>query len=343
MIRIDQVSKTFHTAAGTVEAVKDVRLHIKEGEVFGIIGFSGAGKSTLVRCINLLERPTTGHVIVDGVDLTTLAEKQLREERRKIGMIFQHFNLLRSRTVYQNIAFPLKKSNLSQEEKHKKILSLLELVGLSDKKDAYPSQLSGGQKQRVAIARALANDPKVLLCDEATSALDPQTTKSILNLLRKVNETLKITIVIITHEMAVVKDICDRVAIMEHGHVVEEGTTEDVFVHPREKITRDFISTAGNVDKIYELIEQGNELTRLHPGEKMVMLTYSANNAGEPMISYLKEAFDITANIIYGNIDILKGKAIGKLVVTLNGTPENMEKAIAYISQHQVEMEVIAQ
>ena len=341
MIKLEKVSKTFRTGSGEVHAVREVSLNIEQGEIFGIIGFSGAGKSTLVRCINLLERPTEGTVTVDGTELTKLDENRLREVRRKIGMICQHFNLLRSRTVYDNIAFPLKKSNLSKEEKHKKILSLLELVGLSDKKDAYPSQLSGGQKQRVAIARALANDPKVLLCDEATSALDPQTTKSILHLLKQVNEKLGITIVVITHEMAVVKDICDRVAIMELGRVVEEGATEDVFVHPREKVTKDFISTAGNVDKIYELIEQGNDLTKLQEGEKMVMMTYSANNAGEPVISYLAEAFDVKANIIYGNIDILKGKTIGKLVVTLSGKPENMEKALAYIEERKVELEVI--
>ena len=341
MIKLNHITKTFQTPSLEVHACKDVTLDIGAGEIYGIIGFSGAGKSTLVRCINLLERPTSGQVSVDGIELTALPEKELRAVRKKIGMIFQHFNLLRSRTVYDNIAFPLKKSNLSKEEKHKKILSLLELVGLSDKKDAYPSQLSGGQKQRVAIARALANDPKVLLCDEATSALDPQTTKSILHLLKQVNEKLGITIVIITHEMAVVKDICDRVAIMELGRVVEEGATEDVFVHPKEKVTKDFISTAGNVDKIYELIDEGNDLTKLQEGEKMVMLTYSANNAGEPVISYLAEAFDVKANIIYGNIDILKGKTIGKLVVTLSGKPENMEKALAYIEERKVELEVI--
>ena len=341
MIHLEKISKIFPTDSGEVRAVREVSLDIKQGEIFGIIGFSGAGKSTLVRCINLLERPTEGTVTVDGIELTGLDEKQLREVRRKIGMIFQHFNLLHSRTVYDNIAFPLKKSKLSKEEKHQKISSLLELVGLSDKKDAYPSQLSGGQKQRVAIARALANDPKVLLCDEATSALDPQTTKSILHLLKQVNETLGITIVVITHEMAVVKDICDRVAIMELGRVVEEGTTEDVFVHPKEKVTRDFIGTASNVDKIYELIDQGNDLTKLEKGEKMVMLTYSANNAGTPVISYLAEAFNVTANIIYGNIDILKGKTIGKLVVTLSGEPENLEKALAYIKERKVELEVI--
>ena len=342
MIQLEKVSKFFHTGSGEVHAVKEVSLHIEQGEVFGIIGFSGAGKSTLVRCINLLERPTKGTVIVDGTELTRLDEKQLREVRRKIGMIFQHFNLLRSRTVYDNIAFPLKKSSLSKEEKHKKILSLLELVGLSDKKDAYPSQLSGGQKQRVAIARALANDPKVLLCDEATSALDPQTTKSILYLLKQVNEKLGITIVVITHEMAVVKDICDRVAIMELGRVVEEGFTEDVFVHPRETVTKDFINTANNIDKIYELIQQeSNDLTKLQDGEKIVMLTYSANNAGEPVLSYLVESSGVKANIIYGNIDILKGKSIGKLVVTLSGKAENIEKALAYIQERKVELEVM--
>ena len=342
MIQLEKVSKFFHTGSGEVHAVKEVSLHIEQGEVFGIIGFSGAGKSTLVRCINLLERPTKGTVIVDGTELTRLDEKQLREVRRKIGMIFQHFNLLRSRTVYDNIAFPLKKSSLSKEEKHKKILSLLELVGLSDKKDAYPSQPSGGQKQRVAIARALANDPKVLVCDEATSALDPQTTKSILYLLKQVNEKLGITIVVITHEMAVVKDICDRVAIMELGRVVEEGFTEDVFVHPRETVTKDFINTANNIDKIYELIQQeSNDLTKLQDGEKIVMLTYSANNAGEPVLSYLVESFGVKANIIYGNIDILKGKSIGKLVVTLSGKAENIEKALAYIQERKVELEVM--
>lgn len=341
MIKLEKVSKTFHGGGGDVAAVQDVTLDIREGEIFGIIGFSGAGKSTLVRCINLLERPTAGKVTVDGVELTGLDEKKLREVRRKIGMIFQHFNLLRSRTVYQNIAFPLRKSRLSKAEKDAKINSLLELVGLADKKDAYPSQLSGGQKQRVAIARALANDPKVLLCDEATSALDPQTTKSILSLLKKVNEELSITIVLITHEMAVVKDICDRVAIMELGRVVEQGVTEEIFVHPKQPLTRDFISTASNMDKFLELVEQENELTRLGPGDKLVLLTYSANNAGEPVISYLAEAFNVKANIIYGNIDILKGKTIGKLGVTLSGEPAQMEKALAYIKEQKVEVEVV--
>ncbi|WP_304507996.1 methionine ABC transporter ATP-binding protein [Anaerotignum sp.] len=341
MIQLEKVSKTFRVGAEQIHAVKEVSLDIDAGEIFGIIGFSGAGKSTLVRCINLLERPTAGKVLIDGVDLMGLPESRLREERRKIGMIFQHFNLLRSRTVYQNVAFPLRKSKLSNAQKHEKILSLLELVGLSDKKDAYPSQLSGGQKQRVAIARALANDPKVLLCDEATSALDPQTTKSILNLLKKVNNELGITIVLITHEMAVVKDICDRVAIMELGCVVEEGETADVFSHPKEKLTRDFMDTASNIHKIYELLEEEHELTKIKDGEKLVLLTYSGGNAGESVISHLAEEYHVQANIIFGNVDILKNKPLGKLVVVLSGEGENMEKALQYIRDRKVELEVI--
>ena len=341
MIQLEHISKSFVTASGTVHAVQDVNLQIGEGEIFGIIGFSGARKSTLVRCINLLERPTEGRVIVDGEDLTAMDLKKLREVRKKIGMIFQHFNLMRSRTVFQNIAFPLKKSSLSKAEKEKKIESLLELVGLSDKKDAYPSQLSGGQKQRVAIARALANDPKVLLCDEATSALDPQTTQSILKLLKQVNETLGITIVLITHEMAVVKDICDRVAIMEQGRVVEEGDTVSVFSHPKEAMTKDFIDTASNLGKIHDLIAEGHSLTEIQPGEQMVLLTYSGSNAGQPLISALAEKFSVSANIIYGNIDYLKGKPLGKLVVTLSGEKEAMEQAIDYIRSLGVEMEVM--
>lgn len=341
MIQLEKVSKTFRQGRDEIQAVTEVSLEIKKGEIFGIIGFSGAGKSTLVRCINLLERPTEGKVVIDGVDLTGLPEVRLREERRKIGMIFQHFNLLRSRTVYQNIAFPLRKSKQSKEEKHQKILSLLELVGLTDKKDVYPSQLSGGQKQRVAIARALANDPKVLLCDEATSALDPQTTKSILNLLKKVNQDLGITIVLITHEMAVVKDICDRVAIMELGRVVEEGETVEVFSHPKEKLTRDFMDTASNINKIYELLEEKHALTQLKKGEKLVLLTYSGGNAGESVISHLAEKYHVQANIIFGNVDILKNKPLGKLVVILSGESENMEQAIGYIQSRDVQMEVI--
>ena len=338
MISIKKVNKIYSNG---FHAVKDVDLEIKKGDIFGIIGLSGAGKSSLIRLLNRLEEPTSGEIIIDGVDITSLSKDELLEKRKKIGMIFQHFNLMRSRTVYQNIEFPLKKTKLTKNEREEKIASLLELVGLTDKRDAYPSQLSGGQKQRVAIARALANDPKVLLCDEATSALDPQTTQSILKLLKKVNEEMGITIVLITHEMAVVKDICDRVAIMEEGTVVEAGNTVDVFSHPQVRITRDFIDTASNIRKIYDLIEDKNELTQIGAGDRMLLFTYSGANAGEPLISYLAKAFDIRANIIFGNIDFLKGKPLGKLVVTLSGEADKMEKAMEYINSLGVEVEVI--
>ena len=341
MIRLESISKTFQTKSGTVTAVDDVTLEMQQGEIFGIIGFSGAGKSTLVRCMNLLERPTKGKVIIAGKDLMELESKELRKIRRKIGMIFQHFNLMSSRTVYQNIAFPLRKSSLSKIEKEEKIRSLLQLVDLVDKKDAYPSQLSGGQKQRAAIARALANDPDVLLCDEATSALDPQTTKSILKLLKKVNQELNITIVLITHEMAAVKEICDRVAIMEKGRVVEYGDTVQLFAYPKQKITKDFIHTAGNLEKVQELLEEEHELLQLEDGSKLLLLTYSGENAGHPLISCLVKKFDIEVNILYGNIDFLKGKPLGKLVISLAGTKEHIEEAMEYIRAIGVEMEVM--
>lgn len=339
MIHLEGISKVFDAGKRAIHAVNDVSLDISTGEIYGIIGFSGAGKSTLVRCINLLERPTTGTVTVDGVDLTALGEQQLRKERRKIGMIFQHFNLLRSRTVYQNIAFPLKKSNLDKEEKDKKILDLLELVGLSDKKDAYPSQLSGGQKQRVAIARALANDPKVLLCDEATSALDPQTTHSILTLLKQVNEKLGITIVIITHEMAVVKDICHKVAIMENGIVVEKGETAQIFANPQQALTKSFMDSASNIHKIYDLLDQDHPMTQVKAGEKLVLLTYARNDASTPLISYLASQFNVNASIIYGNVEVLQGQPVGKLIVLLSG--EQVSAAMDYIQSQQVQMEVL--
>lgn len=249
MIRLENVSKTFTDSNKEVHAVNNVSLTINDGDIFGIIGFSGAGKSTLVRCINLLEKPTEGKVFVDDAEITALSGKELRKARKKIGMIFQHFNLMPSRTIFGNVAYPLRGSGLSKEEIREKVHHLLELVGISEKENAFPSQLSGGQKQRVAIARALANDPNILLCDEATSALDPQTTKSILKLLQQLNQTLGITVVVITHEMAVVKEICNRVAVMDHGDVVEEGEVFHVFASPKEPLTRSFIKTTSNLQK----------------------------------------------------------------------------------------------
>jgi len=243
MIEIKNLTKIYSAKKKQVVGVDDVSLTIRNGEIFGIIGYSGAGKSTLLRCLNLLERPTSGQVIIDGVDLTALNDKQLRQARLKIGMIFQHFYLVSSKTVFENVAFALKAAKKPKNEIEKRVNELLEMVGLSDKRDAYPSQLSGGQKQRVGIARALANDPTVLLCDEATSALDPSTTKSILDLLKKINRELGITIVLITHEMEVVKDICDRVAVMQNGKIIELGTVYDIFTNPKEELTKSFINS----------------------------------------------------------------------------------------------------
>lgn len=341
MIKLQNISKTFDTVSGNVHAVKNVNIDIEDGEIFGIIGFSGAGKSTLVRCINLLERPTEGSVWIDDQDVTKLNEKQLREVRKKIGMIFQHFNLMRSRTVYQNVAFPLKGSKLTKEEMDKKIKDLLELVDLSDKMDAYPSQLSGGQKQRVAIARALANDPKVLLCDEATSALDPQTTKSILKLLKQVNEKLNLTIILITHEMGVIKEICDKVAVMENGHVVEQGSIIDVFSKPQAQVTKNFIATTSNISRIYEMIEDDSSLTKIQEGQRLVKLNYDAVNTSKALISEISRQFRVDTNIIFGNVEVIKDTPLGDLVVILSGEAKNIDDAIVYLEKHDVKVEVM--
>ncbi|MGF7185568.1 D-methionine transport system ATP-binding protein [Desulfitispora alkaliphila] len=243
MIKLEQVSKVYTAKKNTVQALNQVNLSIDKGTIYGIMGLSGAGKSTLIRCINLLEKPNSGRVLIDNCDLTKLDDKALREARKKIGMIFQHFNLLSSRTVYENVAFPLEIAGLSKEEIKTSVDELLSLVGLSEKSSSYPSELSGGQKQRVGIARALANEPKVLLCDEATSALDPETTQSILSLLKDINKKFGLTIVIITHEMHVIKDICDRVAIIDNGHIVEEAAVLKVFTEPQTEVAKKFVKT----------------------------------------------------------------------------------------------------
>lgn len=341
MIKLENISKTFSTKAKDVHALNHVNLQIEDGEIFGIIGFSGAGKSTLVRCINLLERPSEGTVWMNDKNLCAMSERKLREERKKIGMIFQHFNLMSSRNVAQNIAYPLKGSTLSKEEQEQKIDELLDLVDLKDKKDAYPSQLSGGQKQRVAIARALANDPNVLLCDEATSALDPQTTKSILKLLKQVNEKLHITIVLITHEMAVIKEICDRVAIMENGCVVEDGGIVDVFSKPQAQVTKDFIQSTNNISRIYELMEEGCALTEISKGQRLVKLNYDAVNTTKALISEISREFLVDTSIIFGNVEVIKGTPLGDLVVILSGEHKHIDDAIAYLKAHQVRVEVM--
>ena len=341
MIELTHISKNFASGGRTVHAVQDVSLSIGKGEIFGIIGFSGAGKSTLVRCINLLERPTSGSVTVDGKEMTALSTRELRQARKKIGMIFQHFNLMPSRTVFGNVAYPLRGSGLSREQIADKVHRLLELVGIGDKAEAYPKQLSGGQKQRVAIARALANDPNVLLCDEATSALDPQTTKAILRLLKNLNEKLGITVVIITHEMAVVKEICDRVAVMEHGRVVEQGEVFNVFADPRQEITRSFIHTTSNLRKIEELIEEDSPVVQLKPGELIVRLSYIQRNVSEPLISTVSRKFDITLNIIFSDIAIVQNAPIGGTVAIISGERAQITQAMQYLSEKNVGVEVI--
>ncbi|HZJ86838.1 MAG TPA: ATP-binding cassette domain-containing protein [Erysipelothrix sp.] len=329
MIQLNNVSKTFVTSSNTVKAVQDVTTHIKDGEIFGIIGYSGAGKSTLVRLLNLLERPEQGDVIVDGINLMDLNDKELRNTRKRIGMIFQQFNLFASRTVYENVSFALGKNH-----DEKKVYELLELVGIEDKVHNYPSQLSGGQKQRVAIARALANDPKVLLCDEPTSALDPQTTTSILALLKKLNKTLGITIVIITHEMSVIKEICDHVAVMEDGFIVEDNTVQEVFSNPQSDITKEFTSNMKNVESILNILEENKDSLGIEKNEYVLKLEFIGSETAVPLISDISKKFAIHASIIYGTVDVIKDMPLGSLIVILKGDVKVQEEAIEYLKQY---------
>lgn len=332
MIELNNISVVFKQDKREVKAVDNVTLHVEKGDVYGIIGYSGAGKSTLVRTINLLQRPTNdGSVHVNGVNLTTLSAPDLRQARKKIGMIFQHFNLMNSISVFDNVAFPLKKSGLSKVEISNKVTELLELVGLKDKINAYPRQLSGGQKQRVAIARALANDPDVLLCDEATSALDPKTTYSILELLKQVNEKLGLTIVIITHEMQVVKEICNKVAVMEDGQVIESGSILDIFTNPQKELTKDFIDTATHVNKGIETVLAHEELLNLKDGDVLVKIAFTGASTGEPLITKLSTQYNVSANILFGNVEIIQNTPIGNLLVGLSGDSDNINAAINYI------------
>lgn len=342
MIRFENVSKTFRGNGKQVEAVKEVSLHIKKGEIFGIIGYSGAGKSTLVRCINLLERPDGGRIWIGDTEITALKGKSLRKQRRKIGMIFQQFHLFSSRNVYENVAYPLKHQGLTGQEIKKRVEELLNLVGLEDKASAYPSQLSGGQKQRAAIARALANEPDILLCDEATSALDPKTTTAILRLLQEVNRKLGVTIVVITHEMQVVKEICGRVAVMEGGSVVEEGEVFDIFSNPHEKITGDFVNNASNLSRIYTYLEEKAEITRLNKGECILRLRYLHKNTSEALVSQISRDFSLNVNIIFGNIELIGENPIGGLVAIVSGSGENIRRAVDFLREKKVGVEVLA-
>jgi D-methionine transport system ATP-binding protein len=341
MIVLENISKVFQIEDSRVDAVKDVTAKVERGEIFGIIGFSGAGKSTLVRCINLLERPTRGRVFVDGVEITGLSERELRMARRKMGMIFQSFNLFASRTAAQNIAYPLRNGKLSKKDIPRKVGELLKIVGLEDKADAYPSQLSGGQKQRVAIARALANDPVVLLCDEATSSLDPQSTLSILKLLKDLNKQLGITIVVITHEMRVVKEICDRVVVMEDGRIVEEGDIFTLFARPRLEITRSFVDTTTSFSKVYDLIEENSPSVSLKPGECILRLQYREKNVSEPLMSVISRRFNVNANIIFANVELIGGSPVGGLVAIVSGREHDIDGAIKFLRGKNIGVEVI--
>lgn len=344
MIELKDINKVFKDKnQNEFYAAKDVNLKINDGEIFGIIGFSGAGKSTVVRCINLLGRPTSGQVIVNEKNLLELSAKELREERKKIGMIFQHFNLMPSRTVFENIAFPLKHSGLSKKQVQEKVRELLTLVELTDKESQYPSQLSGGQKQRVAIARALANNPKILLCDEATSALDPTTTKQILGLLKKLRDKLNLTIVIITHQINVVKDICDKVAVMEHGKVVETGDVFDIFANPKDEVTKRFIHSTTNLQKIEELISENSNVVQLKKGEKIIRLSYLQKNVSEPLISTVSSRFDVILNIIFADIEIVQGAPVGGTVAIFSGENQNIQNALGWLKEKNVGIEILKQ
>ena len=330
MIQLEHIEKIYHTASGDLHALKDINLTINEGEIFGIIGLSGAGKSTLVRCINMLERPTSGKVFVDSQEMTALNEEQLRKARQNIGMIFQHFNLLASRTVYGNIAFPLEIQGLDKASIKKKVEPLLDLVGLADRADHYPSQLSGGQKQRVGIARALA-----------TSALDPQTTESILNLLRDINKRLHITIVMITHQMNVVKEICDRVAVIENGEIIEQGTMVDLFTSPRKATTKEFVASIQHND-LPDFVKKLDMHKEYKSGDKaLVSLSFIGDSAGEPVVSVLIKKYDMDVNILTANIENLQDTPFGTLLIELEGDEAHLKQALDYLHSRKVKDEVI--
>lgn len=328
IIRVENISKRFQTQAGPVDAVKNMSFTINKGEIFGLIGLSGAGKSTLVRCLNLLEKPDEGAIYVDGDDLMKLGEAQLRAKRQDIGMIFQHFNLLMQRTVLDNVCFPMEIAGVKKKEARKRALGYLETVGLEEKAYAYPAQLSGGQKQRVAIARVLASDPKILLCDEATSALDPQTTKSILSLLKEINQKYGITIVVITHEMAVIQEICSRVAVLDHGSLVEEGSVEELFRAPK-------------TDEAKKLIL--NEFAHIKEmrSERTVRVTFGNNSAFEPLIGNVVLEYKTPVNILYANMKTINGKTEGEMVLQLPDSKEIAEHMIAYFREKGLGVEEV--
>ncbi len=339
-IEVKHLSKVFNQKELKVEALKDINLSIEKGDIYGIIGMSGAGKSTLVRCFNYLERPTEGEVLIEGVDLGSLSEKELRKQRSEIAMIFQHFNLLMQKNVIDNICFPLQLQGVKKKEARKRAYELLETVGLTEKAKAYPAQLSGGQKQRVAIARALSSNPKILLCDEATSALDPQTTSSILELLKEINQKFGITIVIITHQMAVVREICSHVAIVEKGCLVEQGTVEDIFNHPKSKAARELIikDISGQQTASWNGEERQQELLK---GDKKLRIVFSENSAFEPVVANMVLKFGIPVNILKADTKNVNGVAKGEMILGLSADQALLQDMEQYLLEKGLEIEEV--
>ena len=340
MIEIIDLCKSYGKGAGQVQALKHINLQVERGEIFGVIGFSGAGKSSLIRCVNMLETPTSGRILVDGKEMTALKGAALRKARKKIGMIFQHFNLLETATVYQNIAVALELNGVPKEAIKRKVNELMRLVGLENKASAYPSQLSGGQKQRVAIARALANDVDVLLCDEATSALDPQTTEAILDLLLDINRQMNITIMLITHEMNVIKKVCDRVAVLENGEIIEQNSTLNLFVEPQKPTTRNFLGSILD-EKLPQAVL--DKIRQRDPNCQVVRLTFVGANTSTPLLSQIAKALPLAPNILSGNILQVKEETLGRLVIELSGASSDIQKALDMIACAQVRAEVLQQ
>ncbi len=338
MIRLEEVYKIYDTGKAKIHAVDHVSLTIQEGEIFGVIGYSGAGKSTLIRLLNGLEMPTKGKITVGKTEILSTKGNELRLARQKVSMIFQHFNLLWSRTVKDNIAFPLEISGVPKKQREAKVAELIQLVGLAGRENAYPSELSGGQKQRVGIARALANDPEVLLCDEATSALDPETTESILNLLTDINERLGLTIVLITHEMDVIRKICHRVAVMEEGKVVEMGEVLSVFQSPQAPITKKFLSQVTEPGTAKEAIQNIREE---YPSGQLIKLVFIGERTEQPVLASLIRQYDIDVNIVQGNISHTQAGPYGTLILQLVGDQQKVAEAINYLHAQEVQTEVI--
>lgn len=330
IIRVDDVSKSFKTKGKIVDAAKHLNLTIEKGDVYGIIGLSGAGKSTFVRCLNLLEKPTSGKIFIEGEDLTTLSKSKLRLKRQEIGMIFQHFNLLMQKNVINNIIFPLRIAGVKRKEAIIRAREVLRIVGLEDKEKSYPAELSGGQKQRVAIARVLANNPKIILCDEATSALDPQTTKAILTLLKDINKSLGITVVVITHEMAVIQEICNKVAVLENGEIVETGTVSEIFAAPKTQATRKLIFADSIPEESFE-------------NTKSVRIIFNNQSAFEPVISNLILQYKVPINILYANTKNIEGKAVGEMLIELPKDKEISDKIIETLREKNIIVEGVVQ